>query len=208
MGSYKEGWGLPVAAEVGVIAALGADGGLAAVTGVDDGAVGQGHQPLPYTLQQLAAGAARHEGGADAAAEEGVPGKDPAFGKQADAAGGMAGGVQHGEAGIADGYFIAFAEEVVGGAGGGIGDAELRAVGPAPFQEIGVLDVDGRLGPGGLLDVVEGGDVVGVAVGEDDGPDGQAGIGDGLFYGGGVAAGVDDQALPRFPGADYIAVGR
>lgn len=82
---------MPAAGDVRIIPAFRADGGLPAVTGVNDSIIRQRHEPGLNAVYQLAAAAARHESGADTAPEQGISGEHFALGKQADAAGRMAG---------------------------------------------------------------------------------------------------------------------
>ena len=83
---------------------LGADGGVVAVAGVYDGVVGQREQPGPDRLDDQVGVAEGAAGRAGPALEERVAGEDTAEvgGVQADGAGRVAGGVQHGQRGAAD----------------------------------------------------------------------------------------------------------
>ena len=101
---------VPAAGDVRIIAAFRADGGLPAVTGVNDSIVRQRHEPGLNAVYQLAAAAAWHERGADTAPEQGVSGEHLAFGEQADAPGRMARGVHDFVMSISNDYFIALVQ--------------------------------------------------------------------------------------------------
>ena len=145
---------LPLAGYVRIITAFRADGGLTAVTGIDNSIIRQHHEPGMNAVYQLTAAASRHQGGVDAAPEEIISGEYLAGGKQADAPGRMPRGMEHFKAYTADFYFIAFAQQPVRRVGGLIGYAELRTERAATFQEIGIVDVNGDLGAGPVLDIV------------------------------------------------------
>ena len=129
--------------------------------------------------------------------EEGVAGDEDLMfvGQQADAAGGVAGGVEDGEGEVAEGDFGTLFEEG-SGVGGLPGKIEAEGLGLGGFDHgsVGRVDEEGRAGVLNERGVV--GDVTPVAVGVEDGVDGGVEIGGGGGEdGGGVLAGIDGEGV-------------
>ncbi len=136
-------------------------------------------------------------GAAYGAGEEGVSGDEKGVvGEvEADAALGVAGGVEDGAGESGDGDGAAVGEVVVGGGDLGGGDAEPAGLDVHHFDqgEIELVVEDG--GSGELLEAVGSGDVVDVGVGDDDLLDGEVvAVEDGRDAGD-VVAGIDDDGF-------------
>jgi len=126
--------------------------------------------------QDLAAVAAGEIGAADAVAEEGVAGDEFALGghPEADAAGGVARGVEHVDFGGADEELVAIFERGVDGNGFGGAHADPRGLDVEHGLEFGVMEVHVDGGAGSELEFLCATNVIDVGVGNHDGGDGEA----------------------------------
>ena len=192
---------------VGVIPALRPNRGFPPVAGVHPGLIRQYQHSFMDALYQLAAAAPGHERRPYASAENGVSGKYHVIAQQAYAPGCVSWCMYDGETYPAGVYLVAFAQQPVRRVRRFILDAELGTVSAVAFHEIGVFDVYCYLCPCFFLDIAQGGDVVGMAVGQHDDLNIQPGIiyrPDNIPL---VAPGVDDHAGARGCHADDIAIG-
>jgi hypothetical protein len=209
---------------------LNPDGGSGSVAGNYGDVVGKGEEALVDRGEELRGIASGKVGAAYGTGEESVAGEEEGLVREveADAAFGVAGGVEDG-AGEArstalgggfdgsDGDELAVVEGVVGGGDGGGGDAEPAGLNVHHFDqgEVALVVEDG--GAGELLEAVSAGDVVDVGVGDDDLLDGERVFGEEGCDAGDLVAGVDDDgfagdlvtedgavALERADGDDFV----
>jgi hypothetical protein len=169
------------------------------VAGDDCDLVGEGEEAVVDGGEELVGVAAGEVGAADGAGEEGVSGEEEGLvGKvEADAALGVAGGVEDGAAEAGDGDEFAVVEGVVGGGDLGGGDAEPAGLDVHHFyqREIVLIVEDG--GSGEALEALGSGDVVDVGVGDDDLLDGEVVLVEDGDDAGDLVAGVDDDGFER-----------
>lgn len=157
--------GLAVA-DKGIAPAFGPDGRLAAMARIYSKIVRQYHQPGLDAINKLSMTAPRHQRRADTSIEEGVPGKNPVPGKQANTSGRMTRCVYHRKTGASHLYNVSLMQQPVRGSRCFIGNPEHGAKRPPAFEEIGIFDVDGNIGSGPGLNIEQRGNMVGVTVGE------------------------------------------
>jgi hypothetical protein len=157
--------------QVGVVLGLGADGGGGTVAVVDDGFGREGQEFGTDAGDQLAKVAAGEIRAADGAGKESVADEDGFFlgAVKADAAGGVAGGVQDPQRDAGGLDEVAFFENAVGGGRFKRIAEHQRKVGLRIDEHIGVsaVDRDRDAGPC-AAEGFDAGDVVDVAVREDD----------------------------------------
>jgi hypothetical protein len=190
------------------------------VAGDDCDLIGEGEETVVDGGDELAGVAAGEVGAADGAGEKGVSGeKEGLVGQvEADAALGVARGVEDGAAETGDGDELAVVEGVVGGGGDlGGGDAEPTGLDVHHFYQGKIVLVVEDGGSGEALEALGSGDVVDVGVGDDDLLDGEVVLIEDGDDAGDLVAGVDDDgfegdlvaqdgavALQRADGEDFM----
>jgi len=174
----------------------------------DDGGSRQGEDSLPDGCYQLLWGASGEIRPADGPHKKGVAGKKVPVMVQAYAAGGVAGGVDDGQHGAADGDIVpVFQAHIRLGGPPAAKNPGHGAVGHGA-QPVGIVLVDTDFGMGGGFDGSISGNVVGMAVGVDDMGDPETrsfGLGQDFV---GIEGRVDEGAGPGFFVADQIAEDR
>jgi uncharacterized membrane protein len=173
------------------------DGGGFAVAGEDVGIAREGQELVVDGLQDLAAIPAGEISAADAVAEEGIAGDEFTLGghPEADAALGVAGGVEHVDFSGADEEFVAVLHWDIDGYGFRSAHAEPCGLHVEHSLQFGVLEVHIYGGAGGELEFLGAADVIDVGVGDHDGGHGEAVPLEDFEDAVDFVAGIDDHGL-------------
>ena len=199
--------GLPASVQEGIAPPFVADGRNRAVARQDQRIVRQGHEFRFQAVEQRLRRAAVEVGTADRIAEQRIAGKDDAFTVQAEAARRMARRFQDCKVQMAQCQFIAVLDQVVcrrtfDGLAHEQGQVIVRI-----GNEVGIAGADVDRYVLALAQFLQGADVVGMAMGQEDEFQRQAVAGQCLVDGGIIPGRIDDHGFFRIRVVDDITIG-